>query len=141
MQIIQKCKKLIFVFDLIFFFIFGTVCSSQKSDSLDLSVIVQLSPQGASELIDDTSVTILDVRTIDEYKTGHIGRAIVIPVQELQERISEIEHMKNKKVLVYCRTGVRSKKALQILQQNGFSQLYHLEKGIRLWTQEGFKVE
>ena len=141
MQIIQKCKRPVFAFDLILFFIIGIVCSSQPSDSLDLSGIVQLTPQEASKLTDDTSVTILDVRTINEYKAGHIGKAIVIPVQELQERVSEIEHLKNSKVLVYCRTGVRSKKALQILQQNGFSQLYHLEKGIRLWTQEGFKIE
>ncbi len=141
MQIIQKCKRPVFAFDLILFFIIGIVCSSQQSDSLDLSAIVQLTPQDASELVNDTSVTILDVRTINEYKAGHIGKAIVIPVQELQERVSEIEHLKNSKVLVYCRTGVRSKKALQILQQNGFSQLYHLEKGIRLWTQEGFKIE
>ncbi|NLL13200.1 MAG: rhodanese-like domain-containing protein [Fibrobacter sp.] len=141
MQIIQKCKRPVFAFDLILFFIIGIVCSSQQSDSLDLSAIVQLTPQDASELVNDTSVTILDVRTINEYKVGHIGKAIVIPVQELQERVSEIEHLKNSKVLVYCRTGVRSKKALQILQQNGFSQLYHLEKGIRLWTQEGFKIE
>jgi rhodanese-related sulfurtransferase len=140
-QIIQKCKRPVFAFDLILFFIIGIVCSSQQSDSLDLSAIVQLTPQDASELVNDTSVTILDVRTINEYKAGHIGKAIVIPVQELQERVSEIEHLKNSKVLVYCRTGVRSKKALQILQQNGFSQLYHLEKGIRLWTQEGFKIE
>lgn len=141
MQIIQKCKRPVFAFDLILFFIIGIVCSSQQSDSLDLSAIVQLTPQDASELVNDTSVTILDVRTINEYKAGHIGKAIVIPVQELQERVSEIEHLKNSKVLVYCRTGVRSKKALQILQQNGFSQLYHLEKGIRVWTQEGFKIE
>lgn len=141
MQIIQKCKRPVFAFDLILFFIIGIVCSSQQSDSLDLSAIVQLTPQDASELVNDTFVTILDVRTINEYKAGHIGKAIVIPVQELQERVSEIEHLKNSKVLVYCRTGVRSKKALQILQQNGFSQLYHLEKGIRLWTQEGFKIE
>lgn len=141
MQIIQKCKKTVFVFDLILLCIAGTVCSSQQSDSLSLSDIVQLTSQGASQLVVDTSVTILDVRTVVEYKASHIERAIVIPVQELQNRISEIEHLKDKKVLVYCRTGVRSKKALQILQQNGFSQLYHLEKGIRLWTQEGFKVE
>jgi len=141
MQIIQKCKKLIFLLGLILLFTIGTAFSSQQSDSLDLSTIVQLTPHDASELVDDTSVTILDVRTIDEYKAGHIRRAMVIPVQQLQERISEINHLKNKKVLVYCRTGVRSKKALQILQQNGFVQLYHLEKGIRFWTQEGFKTE
>lgn len=129
------------VFNLMLLCITSMVCSSQKSDSLDLSAIVQLTPQDASELVDDTSFTILDVRTIDEYKASHIKRAIVIPVQELQKRVSEIEHFKDKKVLVYCRTGNRSKKALQILQQNGFSQLYHLEKGISAWIQEGYKVE
>ncbi len=128
-------------FNLMLICMTSVVCSSQKNDSLDLSTIVQLTPQDASKLIDDASFTILDVRTIDEYKASHIMRAIVIPVQELQKRISEIEHLKDKKVLVYCRTGNRSKKALQILQQNGFSQLYHLEKGISFWIKEGFKVE
>lgn len=141
MQITQKCKSVVLVFNLILLFITVTDCSSQQSGSVNDSAIVQLTSQSASELVDDITVTILDVRTIEEYKASHIKGAIVIPLQALEKRVSEIEHLKDKKVLVYCRTGNRSKKALSILQQNGFGRLLHLEKGIKLWVEEGFKVE
>lgn len=110
MQITQKCKSVVLVFNLILLFITVTDCSSQQSGSVNDSAIVQLTSQSASELVDDITVTILDVRTIEEYKASHIKGAIVIPLQALEKRVSEIEHLKDKKVLVYCRTGNRSKK-------------------------------
>ena len=54
MKIIRKCKRVGFAIDLMLLCIAGTVCSSQPSDSLDLSGIVQLTPQEASKLTDDT---------------------------------------------------------------------------------------
>ncbi len=141
MKIRNKIKKAELIICSILLCMTNIICGSQPSDSLDISRIAQLTPQDAYKFIEDTSVSVLDVRTIEEYKISHIKNAVVIPVQELEKRISEIDHLKNKKVLVYCRSGNRSKKALQILQQNGFIQLYHLEKGIKLWMQEGFRVE
>lgn len=141
MKIRKKLKKTELIVSSILLCMTNIICGSQPSDSLNISSIAQLTPQDAYKFIEDTSVSVLDVRTTDEYKISHIKGAVMIPVQELEKRISEIDHLKNKKVLVYCRTGNRSKKALQILQQNGFTQLYHLEKGIKLWMQEGFKVE
>ena len=62
----------------------------------------------------------LDVRT----KREHIDKSILntdcIPVQEIEERIEELEKYKDKKLIVYCRSGNRSKVATEILIQNGY---------------------
>lgn len=60
---------------------------------------------------------ILDVRTVEEYNDGHIKGAINIPLQVLNERINEIKHWE-KPIIACCKSGVRSGKATQILNQN-----------------------
>lgn len=114
---------------------------SLNIDSCKNSSITEVTPEMADSIIKDTSVIILDVRTKDEFKAGHISKAILIPVQELEKRLSDISNYKDKQILVYCRTGNRSKKALSILQENCFTKLIHLQKGITSWIQDGFKIE
>lgn len=74
---------------------------------------------------------ILDVRTKDEYELGHIDGAINIPVDELRERISEIP--RDKKIVVYCGVGLRAYLACRILHQNGFSEVYNLTGGYKIY--------
>jgi len=74
----------------------------------------------------------LDVRTELEYNEGHINNAILIPVQNLEARILEIEKYKNKKIIVYCRSGNRSQNSRSILSQNGFDAVNMLG-GIKVW--------
>lgn len=61
---------------------------------------------------------VLDARTKGEYESGHFSEAINIPVDELRENIDKLD--KNKEILVYCKTGVRSYIACRVLIQNGF---------------------
>ena len=61
---------------------------------------------------------VLDARTKGEYESGHFSEAINIPVDELRENMDKLD--KNKEILVYCKTGVRSYIACRILIQNGF---------------------
>ena len=61
---------------------------------------------------------VLDARTKGEYESGHFSEAINIPVDELRENLDKLD--KNKEILVYCKTGVRSYIACRILIQNGF---------------------
>ena len=68
----------------------------------------------------DENVTLLDVRTIEEYKSGHLRNATLIPVQVLAQNITMLKTEKNKKILVYCATGNRSVAASRILEENGF---------------------
>lgn len=71
----------------------------------------------------EKNVIILDVRTPQEYeKDGHIPGSILIPVQVLPQYIRELEKFKDKKILVYCRSGNRSAAASRFLEQNGFKK-------------------
>lgn len=81
------------------------------------------------------SLVILDVRTVWEFEDGHIEGAINIPVEELQQRLGELNL--SDEILVYCRTGNRSRRAVQILADNGFSSVYHMLGGIEAWKQAG----
>ncbi len=74
-------------------------------------------------LKNDTNVSLLDVRTIQEYKEGHLRDARLIPIQTLSEKLTMLKADKNKQILVYCRTGNRSLAASRILKEHGFTPL------------------
>ena len=80
-------------------------------------------------LSDDNNVTLLDVRTIREYEDKHLKNAINIPVQTLSSSLNKLQKVKNKRIVVYCRSGSRSIKASRILEKNGFTPL-NVEGGI-----------
>lgn len=93
----------------------------------------------ASKLIDETTgLVILDVRTQSEYDDGHIEGAILIPVDELPDRLDELDN--GDELLVYCRTGNRSSTAVEILEDAGFDKIYHMNQGISTWVSEGYPV-
>ena len=78
----------------------------------------------------DGSVTLLDTRTVGEYSRGHIEGFKNIPVDELRERIDEIEQ--EKKVYVICQSGLRSYIATRILEGHGF-EAYNFAGGFRFY--------
>jgi len=82
------------------------------------------------------SLILLDVRTQEEYDSGHIEGAILIPIIELEDRLDELS--KNKGMLVYCRTGNRSSTAVNVLRANGYTKIFHMKNGITAWTQAGY---
>ena len=84
------------------------------------------------------SLVVVDVRTEAEYNDEHLEGAINIPLDELEQRLSELNP--NDKILVYCRTGNRSTQAAEILVEKGFSGLYHMHGGIVAWKQNGYSV-
>lgn len=93
----------------------------------------------AKELIETApSLVILDVRTAAEYNDEHIEGAINIPLDELQQRLAELNHADT--ILVYCRTGNRSTQAANLLVENGVSGFYHMRGGIVAWKQNGYPV-
>lgn len=79
----------------------------------------------------DGSVTLLDTRTPGEYASGHIEGYINIPVDELRERLDEIDS--DKPVYVICQSGIRSYIASRILTQNGFDA-YNFSGGYRFYA-------
>lgn len=77
--------------------------------------------------LDPKETFILDVRTPEEVKMGAIANAVNIPVDSLRERIKDVP--RNKKVVAYCRVGLRGYIAARILTQNGYKDVYNLSGG------------
>ena len=87
----------------------------------------------------DDNVTLLDVRTIEEYKEGHLRDAKLIPVQILTQNLNMLKEDKRKKILVYCRTGNRSVSASRILEKNGFTPI-NIKGGILSLQASGAQI-
>ncbi len=80
---------------------------------------------------------ILDVRTSSEFEDGHIEGALNIDVN-LPSFSEELEQLdRNDTYLVYCRSGNRSRTALAIMEDLGFTRIYHLTNGITEWVDAG----
>ena len=94
--------------------------------------------QAWSLIHDRPDLVILDVRTVAEYEEGHIAGALNIPVQELEERLHELDP--SSEHLVYCRTGNRSSSAVQVLETNEFKRVHHMSQGITAWVSAGYPV-
>lgn len=88
----------------------------------------------------DTATThlLIDVRTADEFATGHIHGAVNIPLQSIQDRMSEIPH--DLPVIVYCHSGNRSGQAARALVDAGYTNIQDLG-GINAWTEQGYPIE
>jgi rhodanese-related sulfurtransferase len=94
----------------------------------------------ARSLAQSNDVTVLDVRSKQEYAGGHLKKARLIPVNELAGRLGELDPVKNKQILVYCHAGNRSLAAVNILRKNGFVKTLNLTGGITAWTGSGGEV-
>ena len=81
---------------------------------------------------------LVDVRTPEEFATGHIAGAVNIPLQDIAARMSEIP--KDTPAIIYCRSGNRSAQAMQILANAGYTQIYDLG-GVIQWTQAGYGLQ
>ena len=78
---------------------------------------------------DQDNLVIIDVRTNEEYKEGHIKNSINIPV----DNIEKINYRKDTKIVLYCRSGNRSNQAALKLKSLGYENIYDMG-GINYWT-------
>ena len=92
----------------------------------------------AAELLKNLDPFILDVRTPGEYQQLHIEGTHLIPIQQLQARISELESKKHEDIFIYCATGNRSTVASRILADRGFKRIYNLRYGVYDWARKGY---
>jgi rhodanese-related sulfurtransferase len=109
-----------------------TACGQQNFENTDV--------QGFSELVADSNVVVLDVRTVAEFTEGHIERAILID----QGQSDFIEKAKStlpieKRIAVYCRSGRRSANAAGKLADVGY-KCVNLKGGIVAWKDAGMPV-
>jgi len=87
-------------------------------------------------------VLLLDVRSADDYvgEQGHVKDSVLIPVEELEQRLSEIESFQEKTVMTICRTDRRSAKAAQVLTKHGFADVHVIRNGMTQWNEAGYPI-
>ncbi len=105
------------------------VCASESSDKVALSA-----RELSALLSQDNPPLLLDVRRGEEYILGNLPDSVLIPVDELEERLAVLD--KDKDIVVYCKSGARSRKAMEMLKAAGFKRVRHLTGGIISWAQE-----
>ena len=99
-----------------------------------------LSPEDARrELLADPTLRILDVRTEEEYRSHRLPNAVLLPVQELEQRLPELDSAAN--WLVHCEHGRRSLFACEILAKAGFTKLTNLRGGLAHWHGCGLPLD
>ncbi|MCH8327528.1 MAG: rhodanese-like domain-containing protein [Candidatus Marinimicrobia bacterium] len=121
----------------------GTIGCSRSAESGSHNgavVIAAISGESVAQLHaqqqNDPATFILDVRTPGEFDgpLGHIEGARLIPVQELAQRLAELQDVQDGLIHVVCRSGNRSGKATKILLEAGFEAV-NVEGGMRAWRQ------
>lgn len=101
----------------------------------------EVSSEEAARLIDDIDPFVLDVRTPAEFESGHLAGAVLVPVQTLAQRLDELDEVRDRPVLVYCKSGNRSTVASKLLVEAGFEDVINMRRGITEWEREGLPVE
>jgi len=84
---------------------------------------------------------LIDVRSGNEWRAGHIAGALNVPVTQLGSRIAGLRLDGTRPIVAMCRSGGRSKVAVRLLQRHGFGNVCELRGGMRAWQQAGLPVE
>ena len=112
-------KKLVFLLLAVML----TACGQAKENDQG-AVYVNITAEEAKEIMDSQEgYRILDVREQEEYDAGHIPGAILIPYTQINEKANEMLPDKNQLILVYCRSGRRSKIASEALVELGYTNI------------------
>ncbi|MBO5478781.1 MAG: rhodanese-like domain-containing protein [Clostridia bacterium] len=91
----------------------------------------QITYMEAREIMKENSLAILlDVRSKQEYDEYHLEGAICIPTYELKNEIIKIVENKEQTIIVYCQSGGRSRKAINMLKKMGYKSLYEIRGGL-----------
>ena len=128
-----------FIYLLFFIFAFSLsmwACKGQEKDKF-----TNLTTGQFEELIQDSGIQLVDVRTVAEYSDGHIPGSLNINVMDENFVIAAEEVLdKAQPVAVYCKSGRRSRNAAKVLVEKGY-KVYNLDKGILNWIDEGKETE
>ena len=125
-------KKLIFLFLAV---IWLTACGQDTENNRE-AVYVNITAEEAKRIMDsEEGFIILDVRTREEYEQGHIPGATQISHEEIAEKAEEVLTDKDQLILVYCRSGRRSKIAAEALVELGYTNIKEFG-GILDWPYE-----
>lgn len=126
-------KKILILFLLMLMLL--SACGQTTQNSQE-AVFMNITAEEAKEIMDSSEgYILLDVRTQEEYDESHIPGAVLIPNTEIEDRAEEELPDKEQLILVYCRSGNRSKKAAEILVKLGYTNIREFG-GIMDWSYE-----
>ena len=134
-------KKKITSRALIFVSVLLLLCSSLAYAELTphlsaASDYINIDVEEAHEMLEKNpeQIILLDVRTEGEYDAEYIPEAINIPKNVLESRLDELDSSKT--IIVYCKSGGRTRTASDILAQHGFAKVYNMLGGINAWKEK-----
>jgi rhodanese-related sulfurtransferase len=104
-----------------------------------MTLHTEINPSDASTLFDGSKPAdclLLDCRTEEEYSIAKIAKSKLIPMQEIPERLDELEPWRQKRLIVHCHHGIRSLRVAKWLREQGFGNAQSLKGGIEAWRNE-----
>lgn len=112
-----------------------------NSSNAQTAQIKRITNDELKELLSNSSVQLVDVRTPQEYNQGHIGDAQLIDFMrpDFKEKVSKLD--KDQPIVVYCAVGGRSYQSTEVLKSLGFKEIYDLKRGIAGWAQAGLPTK
>lgn len=128
-------------------FFWGGLCAalaeetkSPQAEAQESGVVAVTAEKAKALLSKKDRPIVIDLRTEDEYKEGHLegARQIDFRSDTFREELSKLD--KGKAYLFHCKSGGRSTQSLAIWKELGFTKLYHLDSGILGWKEAGGKV-
>ena len=99
-----------------------------------------VTPQDAVLMINHDDALVVDVREANELGSGKIPGAKHIPLSSFAKRISELDKFRDRKTIVYCRSGQRSQSACKQLKNHGFEEVANLKGGIVAWESANLPI-
>jgi len=103
--------------------------------------IKTLDPKTLKSWLDKNEAILIDVREPSEYKEAHIEQAINIPLSQLSSKIHKLTDLGKKKIILQCKSGIRSMIGCQTLNKEGSQyNLWNLEGGIHAWSSFGLPI-
>lgn len=114
-------------------------CQKTATTDAASTEIKQISVQEANEAVKAENVQFVDVRTPEEYKSGHAPKAVNMPLDGFEKELAKLD--KDKPVYLICQTGRRSQKAAEMLQGSNFKEIYNITGGTSAWSSANLPLE
>lgn len=111
---------------------------TEATEEEQMAQYQKISAEEAAEMMKEEGAVVVDVRTPEEYAGGHIDGAVLVPVATLQDTAAEKLPDKDATLLIYCRSGSRSRTASETLIKMGYTRVYDFG-GIIDWPYEVVK--
>lgn len=98
-------------------------------------------PMGATAMINHEDAVVLDVRSMAEFKDGHIVNAVNIPLNGLSSNLKQLEKHRGRPIVAVCRSGSRSGAACKLLRKQGFENVKNMRGGMMAWESANLPVK